>query len=95
MPAWVLGLLIDQEVPDDLPLLRRTEPATDDRQDERLLFFEVVVLGDAGQDDRAEQMALGAGNEHRPSDLLRQTALDILQSIGQALVRQFALSGSW
>src|SRR4051794_18808534 len=58
MPAWVLGLLIEEEMSDDRELLRVTELPTDHRQDERLLF-QVIVLGDTGHDHLAEQMALG------------------------------------
>ena len=50
MPAWILGLLIEEEMLDDRPLLLVTDLPTDDRQDERLLLFQMIVLGDAGHD---------------------------------------------
>ena len=92
-PVGVLGRLIEEQVRDHLHLLRGTELPPDDRQDEGFFLFQVVILGDAGQDDGAEQMALSARDEHGPPDLLRQTALHGFQARGQAAVCRLAFPG--
>jgi len=63
-------MAIDKEVGDNRLLLRRTELARDDGQDGGLFLLHVIVLGDAGQHDGTEQMALGTGDEHHAFDLL-------------------------
>src|SRR5215831_18220765 len=79
-----------EEMSDDRPLLRVTELPTNHRQDERLLFFQMIILGNPGDDHLAEQMPLGTGDDHGPADLLRQAALDVFQQFRQSAVRELA-----
>ena len=53
-PVRFLRRLIEKQMPDHLHLLRGAELPPDDRQDEGFLLFQVIILGDAGQNDRAE-----------------------------------------
>lgn len=53
-PVRFLRRLIEKQMPDHLHLLRGAELPPDDRQDEGFFLFQVIILGDAGQNDRAE-----------------------------------------